>query len=349
MTPIARSVVTHAVILGLATSGAAYVWLRDKAPAANIRRDVVVWRGRGADIDRLELSKKGRHVVLEGKSDKTGRYWIGTAESDGTSAPAEAAGHDPHDPHAPPATPTTAPGARSSAMFVTVAGGQKIADKLGELRAARDLGKVADDKAAELGLKEPEARVKVTIRGTVHNLDLGMLAPGGSDRYVRDADTLSVFVVDAEPLRDLEAGERTLVEKDLHEFPLDPDVDKVTIAQGSKRRTILRRGTAARRFFADPGSPDTNDETATTWMAKVDRLKPSEFINTEPPSAPSDRLRLEFAGNKGTLGFVEIARGLSTQNGEADVFLRSERTRLWAKVPRSLGEQVLGDAASIVR
>src|SRR5262245_27031941 len=112
MTPILKGLAIHTAILVLATASASYVWLRDKAPAASVRRDVVVWRGRGADVDRVEYSKPGRHVVLEGKSDATGRYYIGNAESQGG---ADAGVVEP-----------------GKTMFVSVGAAQKIADKVGE-------------------------------------------------------------------------------------------------------------------------------------------------------------------------------------------------------------------------
>jgi hypothetical protein len=331
MSSSSTSLVVHALVLGLATGSASYVWLRDKAPAASVRRDVVVWHGRSADVSRIELAKPTRHVVLEGKADATGRYYIGTDDSRGTSpSPAE-----------PPAKPVV--------TFVSVGPAQKIAEKLGELRAARDLGAIDDAKAAELGLVSPDTRLTVTLRGEEHVLEVGMSAPGDTDRYVRDAKTRFVFVVDAEPFRDLEAGEHTLVEKDLHEFPLDPDVDRVTVVHGGKRRTLVRRGTAQKRFFADPQAPETNDETATTWMAKVERLKAMDFITGEPPSQTGDKLRLEYEKNRGSLGFLEVVKSAPIAGTEGDVFIRTERTRLWAKVSKALGDQVLGDVGSIVK
>jgi hypothetical protein len=323
MTPAPRALFVHVLLLGLATGSAAYVWLRDKAPAASVRRDVVVWHGRAADVSRIEYKKSPPHaksVILEGKSDATGRYWIGTGQAD-----------------APPVT------------FVSVGPAQKIADKLGDLRALRDLGHIDDAKSSELGLKATEASVVVTLRGEEHTLELGASAPGDTDRYVRDVKTGEVFVVEAEPIRQLEGGDHTLVETELHEFPLDPDVDRVTVTFGGKKRTLVRRGMAQKRFFADTTSPETNDETATTWMAKVERLHATEFITGDPPATNGDKLRLEYASSRSSMGYLEVAKSSPLGSTESDVFIRTERTRLWAKVARGLGDQVLGDVGSIVR
>jgi hypothetical protein len=320
--------IPHVLVFCLAVGSASYVWLRDKAPAASTRRDVVVWRGRAADVSRVELKKPGRRVVLEAKTDATGRYFLGLDEP------------------APGGAPSTS---SAPINFVSVAAAQKLADKLGELRAARDLGRLDDAKAGEVGLTSPDVRLTITVGGEEHALDVGGSAPGDTDRYVRDTKTGSVFVVASEPIRDLEAGEHALVEGDLHEFPLDPDVDRVVVVQGDKRRTLVRRGAALKRFFADAASPETNDETATTWMAKIERLRALDFVLSEPPGMSSPRLRIEYEKNKRVLGFLEVVRSTPLAGAEADVFIRTERTRLWAKANRQLGEQVLGDVASILR
>jgi len=131
---IPRTLSVHALILALATAAALWVWLRDRTPGASARHDVVVWRGRANDIDRIELKAAKKTVVLEGKSDAAGRYWLGTATS----------GHENEAPDA------GAPGSAEPSRFVSVGPAGKVADKLGDLRALRDLGRVADDKAAEL-------------------------------------------------------------------------------------------------------------------------------------------------------------------------------------------------------
>jgi hypothetical protein len=315
-----KTFLVHALVLAAAIGSASYVWLRDKAPAAAVRRDVMVWRGRAADVDRMEYTKKARHVVLEGKTDGAGRYFVGTAEGEATDA------------------------GPSKITFVSVAPATKIAEKMAELRALRDLGKVDGERNAELGLKEPEGQVRITVRGTTHTLDLGMVAPGGTDRYVRETETGNVFVVEAEPIHDLEGGEHVLVEQQLHEFPLDPDVDKVTVSSDDKKRVFVRRGAAARRFFADPSTPEKNEETVTTWMSKIERLRPMEF-SASPPNLTGEKIRLEYTG-RGTTGFLEIARA---GGAEGDVYLRTERTRLWAKTTRSVGEQVLSEVHSILK
>jgi hypothetical protein len=327
MSSSSTPLLAHLLVLGLATGSASYVWLRDKAPAASARRDVVVWRGRSADVSRIELTKPGRHVVLEGKGDSVGRYFVGTDESRQNS--------DDHP--------------RPPVVFVSVSPAQKLADKLGELRAARDLGKIDDAKAAELGLTAPDTRVTISVRGEEHTLEVGISAPGDTDRYVRDAASRGIYVVDAEPFRDLEAGEHTLVEKDLHDVAANPDPDRIVVVHGGKRRSLVRRGTAQKRFFADPETPETNDETATTWMAKVDRLRATDFITGDPPNPSGDKLRIEYDKGRDSIGFLEVVKSTPGPGNEGDVFIRTERTRLWARVSKGLGDQVLGDVGSIVR
>ena len=73
-----------------------------------------------------------------------------------------------------------------------------------------------------------------------------------------------------------------------------------------------------------------------------------EGVLDAPPN-PVERLRLEYKGSRGPLGFLELVKsGGAGGTTEGDVYIRSERTRLWTKAPRNPGEQVLGEVPSIV-
>jgi hypothetical protein len=325
MMPNAKSLVLHGTLLLLAVGSAGYAGLRDKQAGKAMRGDVSVWKGKPADLERVELTKKGRTVVLETRKDAVGLWWFGTTEAEPTS-------------------PGKDQGTATRTTFMSVGAGQKLAEKLADFRAVRELGRLDDEKAAELGLKEPETLVKITLRGETRTLDLGALAPGAGDRYVRDAKTGTTFVVEAESLRDLESAERTLIERDVHEFQMDPDVDRVVVSMGEAKRTLLRRGPASGRFYADASAPEKSDETATTWLTKVERLRPIEFVAGEPPAPVSAQLRVEYFSTRASLGFIEVARAAGD-----DFFIRSERLRLWSKVVKSQGEQVFTDAASVVK
>jgi hypothetical protein len=331
-----RQALAHLGVLGVAVVAAVSVWTREKDTKAAAAGDVVVWTGRSADVERVSYEGKSKKVLVEAKKDAEGRYFTGSVEKD-PPAPAPAKGADAG---APPA----APGGKVTVTFVSVGPGEKLADALGTLKALRALGKIGDDHAADFGLAEPEATVVVRVGGVDHKLLLGASTPGGGDRYVRDGASNEVYVLRGEPLRNLESADSLLLERDLHEWK-DADVSRAHIEAGGKGRDVVRGGPDNKRFWADAGSADVNDETLGNWMTKLERLHPTEFSTTDP-EGKEPMLKIDYTGKK-PLGVVEIAK---VKGADKPVFwLRTEHTRLWGKVATPAAEQLEQDLGAIVK
>lgn len=326
-----KSTLVHAAVLGVSVVAAIGVWTREKEPKALAQGDVVVWSGRAGDVEKIAYESKTRKVAIEAKKDAAGRYFVGTLER-------EAAPH-PHaaDAGAPPARPTTV-------GFVSVGPGDKLAEALGTLKALRALGKIGDDRAAEFGLKDPEATVTITIGGAERKLVVGGTTPGGGDRYVRVASSGEVYVLKGEPLRNLESPDSLLLERELHDWK-DSEVQKARVETGGKARDMVRGGAEGKRFWADGATPETNDETLGNWMSKLDRLRPTEFL-LSGPEAREPLLRVEYSGKK-PLGFVEVVKVAG--GDKPTYYLRTERTRVYGKVVGSLAEQLEQDLGTIVK
>jgi hypothetical protein len=329
-----KGTLLHAAVLGVSVAAAIGVWMRDKEPRALAMGDVVVWSGHASDVEKVTFEGKRRKVAIEAKKDALGRYFVGTLERE---AP-------PPRPHAADAGAPPAPAKPTTIGFVSVGPGDKLAEALGTLKALRALGKVGDDRAAEFGLAEPEGTVTVTISGAERKLVVGGPTPGGGDRYVRLLSSGEVFVLKGEPLRNLESPDSLLLERELHEWK-DAEVQKARVEAGGKSRDVVRGGAAGKRFWADAASPETNDETLGNWMSKLERLRPSEFLVTDP-EAKETLLRVEYTGSK-PLGFLEV---IKVPGGDKPAYyLRTERTRLYGKVVASLAEQVQQDLGTIVK
>lgn len=330
-----RSFFVHLGLLLVAAVFAVSVWTRDKKAAALSQADVTVWSGRPDDIQRVAYEGKNKKVSLEAHKDKLGRYFIGTSEREPPPPPATDGGAPP-----PAAEP-------KSTTFVSVGGAEKLAESLAPLRAIRAIGKIGDDRAAEFGLDTPEGTLTVTIGGTEHKLVFGAPTPGGGDRYVKDPGSGEVYAVKGDILRDLDAPESRLLERDLHEWK-DADITRVRVIAGDKTRELVRGGEGGKKFWADPASADQNDETAGNWMSKLDRLRPSEYA-TAAPEPRQVVARVEYVGSSGDLGFLELVKGPPGDGGKPDYFLMTERTRLHGKVPTSIAEQVEQDIGAVVK
>lgn len=327
----------HGVVLAASVAAAVGVFTRDKEPKALAQGDIVVWSGRPADVQAVSYESKTRKVAIEAKKDSVGRYFVGTLEREASPPPR----HEQHDgvDQEEPAAPV-----KTTVGFVSVGPGDRLAESLAPLKALRALGKIAADRDAEFGLTEPEATVTVTVGGTEHKLLVGGVTPGGGDRYVRLPSTGEVYVLRGEALRNLVAPDSLLIERELHEWK-DNEVTRVRVEAGGKGREMVRGGVAGKRFWADVGTPETNDETLGNWMTKLDRLRPTEFSVT-PPEGKVDVLRMEYTSNK-PLGFLELVK---VPGGDKPAyFLRTERTRLYGKVAPTLAEQVEQDLGTIVK
>jgi hypothetical protein len=332
-----RGLAVHVVLLIAAAGASVLVWTRDKKPAVTAG-EVTVWNARPDDVSHVEFESKGKKVTLDAHKDALGRWFAGTAVTPALQAV---------DAGAPPPPRTSS--------FVSVEKAGKLADALAPLKAIREVGKIGDDRAPEFGVKEPEGTLSATIAGKEHKLAIGAHTPGGGDRYVRDETSGVVYVVKADVTRDLESGEATLTEREPHEFK-DPDIESIRVLARGKSREVLRRGPSSKRIWADPSDPEKADETVSNWIAKVDRLRPGDYLAAQP-GAPDVVVRIEYKVKGAQGAFFEIAKvpaapaaGTPSASTAAwDFVVRSERTRQWAKVGTTVGEQVEQDLASVLK
>jgi hypothetical protein len=334
-----RGIVVHLGLLVVAAVATVLVWTREKETVVS-PGEVTVWNGRAADIERVAYSSKARKVSMEAKKDANGVWFTGTSET------IPAAGADAGA-QAPPKV----------VSFVSVTQGNKLAELLAPLRGMREIGRIGPDRAAEFGLKEPDGTLSARIAGTEHALTLGGHTPGGGDRYVRDEASSIVYVVKGEVTRDLEGGEASLAERELHDFK-DPDLESIRITSHGKSREVLRRGPESKRIWADPSDPEKQDETVANWITKVDRLRPGDYPSPEP-TAPEVVLRIDYKVKGLQLAYLEMAKVPGTSapvtpatapaSPKPDFLIRSERTRQWAKVAGPGGEQVDQDVTSVLK
>ncbi|MDI1474956.1 DUF4340 domain-containing protein [Polyangium sp. y55x31] len=334
---VGRGLFVHVGLFVLASVSAVAVWTRDEQPKALVQTEATVWPGRPADVAKVVFEGKNRKVSLESKSDKLGAYYLGTLEREATPPPATP------DAGAPP----PAPGGSTKTEFVGVGVAQKLVESLAPLKALRALGRIPEDRAAEFGLAEPEGTLTVTIGGAERKLVLGGTTPGGGDRYVREPQTGETYVIDGGAMRDLDTAESRLVERELHGWK-EAEVSTAELSAGGKKRQIVRGGPEGKRFWADPGAADQKDETAANFMAKLDRLRPTDYVTSEP-AGKNEVLRVEYAAGS-PIGFLELVRVPATDPlSTVEYFVRTERTRLYAKVPRQTAEQVEQDLGSILK
>ncbi|MFO0593288.1 MAG: DUF4340 domain-containing protein [Polyangiaceae bacterium] len=335
-----RSIFIHA---GLAVTSAVIalgVWTRDKQAKPVAQGEVTVWPGRPADVERIVYEGKKKRLELTSKKDDAGRYFVGTFEKE-KSAPKPPA--DP-DGGAPPPEPAPE---KTTVSLVSITPAEKLLDLIAPLKSARAVGQVAADKESDFGLNEPEGTLTVKIRDAEHKLVIGGPTPGGGDRYAREPSTGDVFILKADVFRSVDSPESSMMERDLHDWK-DPEIAAAKLSAGGKSATIVRGGPETKRFWASAESKDQADETIGNWMSKIDRMRPTEYVE-KLPDPHETVVRIDYAGAGGPLGYLEIVRGPASDSGKAQYYVVTERTRLYGKVPGSAGEQVEQDLSALVK
>ncbi|MCA9618243.1 MAG: DUF4340 domain-containing protein [Myxococcales bacterium] len=333
-----RRLALHIVLLVVAAT-AAFVKSRpeDASDRPLAPGEVELWSGSSDRVEKVIYEGKTKVVTLERQSDAAGVWFKGHVEP--APEQPEAPGAGGGDGGAPPKPPPPV----EPATFVSVEVAEKIGDAVASLRAKRAIGEVGDDRAKAFGLDAPDGTLVVEVGGKRHELVVGAAAPGSGDRYVRYKKDNLVYVIDASIIRDLEGGAGRLSERQQHEFKM-ADVQKASVASDDGKRDVIRSGTEGRRFWADPSAPEVNVETIGNWLTKVDRLRPIKFVDALPEGA-SKVVRIDYADDKGALGYLELYRHSGDQ---VEYYVTSEQLRLPATVAKTVAEQVQDDLASVL-
>lgn len=226
--------------------------------------------------------------------------------------------------------------------FISVDAIETLLPALAPAKSYRSLGKLPPARLVEYGLEKPDSTLEIRISGKIHKLDIGALTPGSGDYYVRDPSTGIVSTLAAESLTRLKYGESRLLEHDLHGFKVD-DVDTVSVSAGGKARKLQR--VAGKTAWANPETPNVQDETAGNWLLKVQRLKPQSYVE-KPTNLGTVLVRVDYGNAKNKLGYLELFR--STGN-ERTYFARTERTRWYVELPKSLVEPIDQDLGSVLK
>jgi hypothetical protein len=330
-----RSTVLHVGLLVLGGAAAALAYTKDRAPQPSVETNVTVWSGRPSDLQRIVYESKDKRIELEAHDDKKGERWfLGKGDYNVI----------------PPAYPDggIAQAVKKTSAFTSVTVANKVAEWLVPFRALRALGKIPDSRLAEFGLEKRDTSLTVTIAGKDRKVLVGAQAPGGTDYYVLDPTSNEAYVVKAEPLRDLEGGDSRLLERETHSFR-EIDVRSGKVIANGKTRELVRGGPDTKKIWADPSDKEKADETAGNWLAKIDRLKVSEYTG-KAPEGLAVVVRVEYQGGPGLLGFFELAKGGAIASGQKpDYWIMTEHTHLWGKVYQVTAEQIEQDVASVVK
>ena len=334
----------HGALL-LVSAGLAYsVWNKDE-PAAEKQQSLVdVWGGSQASFNKLSFEGKTRKVRLESQKDAIGYYYVTSVDKEEPPATDPHAGVE----GATPLKPDEAKQAKKeTTRFVSVKAGETLVKSLAPLKALRAVGKVDASRNEEFGLDKSDGTLKVTIDGKEHVLVLGGTTPGGSERYAKYQNSGEVFAISGDIVQSVMFGDSRLPEHELHGFKSE-EISKLRVQKGAKSRELVRVK-EKNEGWGDAGSSGKQDETASNWLAKVGRLRGSDYVE-KPAKAlrPEDALvRVEYFDGSRSLGFVELYK-VPAEKGN-DYLVRTEWDRWYVKVTTSSAEQIEQDLGSVLK
>jgi hypothetical protein len=231
----------------------------------------------------------------------------------------------------------------------------KLVDNFGPLVSPRAFGVLDAAKLKELGLDSTTRKLDVTVKGDVRHYEIGQpeKAPGG-EAFLRDTRDGRVYLMPRGMLADLQ-NPGHLIDRRLHAFELG-DFDRIVISSGGKSKEYIQtdRQVRAKAALAPAKSPDKPDQMAKNWHDSLWRVFPADILGrNEQPAAgkPTPVMRVEYFDGKTSLGFDEFAReesssGISEEPSTTDVYIRTEHTAGWLKVPT--GNQLISDGQKLI-
>lgn len=303
--PGVSGAVVHGVLLVIALGAAYFDWTRPKA-ASRKPGEVTVWSGAASDVTAVHLQSTLAKVDLELKKEKDAKPypWFHlertiTLPAPPPPKPEEKKDAKPVDPDAPAdakkdeAKPAPPPPQTKQTVkeFLGADRTKERLEKLATLTAERDLGNVAAETLAKLGLDKPRGSLVVETTAGERKLELGDTAVGDRLRYVREPASGRVYAVDTNLFADLEQADTRLQNTDLQPFNAEA-VAKVVVSVGSTSRTYVQkdRDKPGKTYWVSEigesvagGAPETGDkdERATTWFGKLARLKAERYLASD--------------------------------------------------------------------
>ena len=355
---MSRAILSYSAVLTASLVASYWAWTRE-APADE-DETVTVVDIEADELERIEYRSDDLDLDVVTRSDTRGSYlWVtATERKEKRDKPLEddghGHGHEEGDDEDEGDEGDEAEDAEEPVIEVVTkefkAGknGDELLELLHPLEAERALDTVPDDKLEELELHEPEAVITLVRSGKEpRKLELGGEAYGTKDRYLRDAGSGKIYLVDDEFVRPLKYGNTRLPDREL--FGLDiAEMASLTIsgATDSLELEQKNRDDEENAFWAVTGTEEPA-EVAATWLEKVLRLKSAAYIQAdEVPAATELAFTVVVSGADGTSVTFEVSSGLDDE-GEETWYGRSDHTRELVRLHKGPASQAAEDLVTV--
>lgn len=317
-----RSVSIYGVIVAVLLGLSWVEWT--SPPEVDTGDKVVVMQGEQKDVERVLWKSEKEEVTVERKLDAAGTYlWVTYTKWEEPKAPPKP------EPLAPDAAPTEPepPAEKVAKTQVFKAGdvGDKMMESLSPLLALRQLTDVPAEKMATLGLDDTKETLEVVRNGRSRVLEIGGEAYGSKDRYARDKESGSIYLLDDELLRPLKFAKTRMPDRALYSIAVDR-IESATISEAMTSLEVVQKNAEDKEkaTWVRAASPDAPAEQLKTWMDKALQLKGNSYVSPEDmPDDLQDRFQLTVKGTDGKSETLSIQQSAA----KGDWYGKSEHTR----------------------
>lgn len=322
-----KGLIVQAVLAVGGLLAAYFVWTDDTS-GGRAEDQVVVWDCDADEVSAVRLESERAEVTLErrGEGDDA-HWWVVYVDRPEKGEP-------------------------TTTQFTGAERVEEYLEGLVPLRATRQVGELDDEALEAVGLAGPKDKLIVTCGGKKRAFVAGENAFGSGDRYLRDARGGSIYLVDANVVRDLLSARARLMQRQLHTFDWT-DVARLKVEGSGEEKTLLQRNRHDRRKaeWVDAAEPDRRNELFGNWWDRVRRMTVSEYLG--PEEEPGEGMdvqpvaTLTFEDGEGqVLDQWKLVRAVSPE--KVQYFARTQATRSWVEVPASVAKQVAREVRPVL-
>lgn len=320
-----KTVVGYAVALSLALLGAYQTWTHEGDPDLSGATVIL-------DVDRDALASvtfdsPSLTLTLEPREDERGAYVWGVASPKATDEGASA---------------------KPSQAFKVGPAGETLMDAMAPFVAKRVLEGVDASKLEELGFGEGQATLTLSREGKEpQTYEVAARVYGGRNRYVRDPESGTVYVVATNVIQQLETAATTLPDRSLVGVDTT-DIETITVRGGEAEATYLQNNPddRAARFWARQGSTEPN-AAAAGWFDKVLNLRVARYVDeADRPQGLQEMYAFVVTAGR-TSTEVVVYRAYDDEGQEA-WYASSPHNRVLVELNASKGTEIYADLAAVL-
>jgi hypothetical protein len=340
-----KSVLWHGCLAALGLATAYQTWTREVAEET-LPGAVTIIDCESAGLESLTLKTKQRTISAQKKSTGRGDVFyliniITESQQKAGKVSGIVAGDTQHHDQA--------------VSFVANAEFENALRSFTPLKALRELGKTtaAQQKTFELNRAETELELRCGQRS--HRLLIGASTYGEGDRYALKPGSDRVYLVKGSIINDLVGAQNGYMQRELHAFGLDA-VGTITVrARGTSKRLMQRNRGSESATWVDAAHPEQRNKVYANWLTQLSHLSAAVYLpwDKEPGSDLAGAagsiepvLTAEYELEKKPLGKLELVRVEAAK--ESYYYAKSEKTRSWVTVARSVAEQISQDLSLLL-